>query len=90
LELLVREELLVVRGGVVPLITTDIDHRSLVCQTRIVQILHLMGSHDLRLVVWLDNPDRLKHELVRDRALVRELLLVNHDHISLLGVLNAF
>ena len=90
LVLLVSEEVLVVRGCVGPLTTADIKHRSLVCQTRIVQILHLVGSHDLRLVVRLDDVNSLRHELVRGSALVRELLLVNHDHVPLLRVLHAF
>ena len=78
------------RGGVGPLTTADIKHRSLVCQTRIVQILHLVGSYDLRLIVRLDDVNSLRHELVGGSALVRELLLFNHDHVPLLRVLHAF
>ncbi len=49
-----------------------------------------MGSHHLGLVVRLDDVNSLRHELVGDRTLVLELLLVNHDHVALLRVLHAF
>jgi len=89
LVLLVSKEVIVVRGEVGSLTTAHIKNRSLVCQPSIVQILHLMGSHDLRLVVRLHDVNSLRHELVGDSALVRELL-VNHDHVPLLRLLHAF